>query len=131
MPALILLELIDMQTNTYLYNIGILVSIFGLLLMILTRLNRSTDWGFMGGIPGNDLFTNGPYRFTRHPYYIGAILVGTGLYLQLNYFFVILIIPVMIFIMYVIKKEEDFLEKEFGTKYTEYKKKVGIFPWLY
>lgn len=85
----------------------------------------------MGDDSGEVLFTGGPYRFTRHPYYIGAILVGIGLYLQLNYVLAILMLPVIIFMIYVMKKEDNFLEQKFGQTYLEYKQKVGIFPWFY
>lgn len=130
-PGLLLLGIINVHTSSLFYYLGILLSVFGLLLMIYTRLNRNKDWGFMGDDTGDDLFTGGPYRFTRHPYYVGAIFVGVGLYLQLNYFLVILMLPVIFFIIYVIGKEDNFLEKKFGSRYMEYKNKVGVFPWFY
>lgn len=130
-PILLLLEVI--QTNIYIpaYYLGILFSIIGLYFMVWTRFNRNKDWGFMGDDSGKILFTGGPYRFTRHPYYVGSILVGVGIYLQLNYTFTLLMLPVMLFILYVIKKEDNFLKKKFGHQYSEYKNKVGIFPWFY
>ncbi|MEN9614473.1 MAG: Phospholipid methyltransferase [Candidatus Parcubacteria bacterium] len=85
----------------------------------------------MGDDSGETLFTGGPYRFTRHPYYAGAILVGIGLYLQLNYWLALLMIPVAIFIAHVIKKEDVFLEQRFGQTFVDYKKKTGVVPWFY
>ena len=128
---MLLLEII--KTNIYLptYILGLGISTLGLWLMVWTRLYRNKDWGFMGDQAGGDLFTQGAYRFTRHPYYIGAILVGIGLYLQLNYLLVILMIPVVFFILYVIKKEDAYLQHQFGQKYLVYKGKVGIIPWFY
>ena len=85
----------------------------------------------MGDDSGDVLFTNGPYKFTRHPYYVGAALTGIGIYLQLNYGLALLMLPVIIFMLYVIKREDSFLENKFGNRYTEYKSKVGIIPWFY
>ena len=130
-PILLLLEVV--KTNIYppMYFFGLGISILGLGFMLWTRLYRNKDWGFMGDKAGNSLFTKGAYRFTRHPYYVGAILVGIGLYLQLNYSLVILMIPVVLFILYVIKREDSYLQEQFGQEYTAYKNKVGIIPWFY
>lgn len=85
----------------------------------------------MGDDSGDVLFTDGPYKFTRHPYYVGAMLAGIGIYLQLNYWLTLLMLPVVLFMLYVIKKEDEFLEKRFGNAYSKYKRKVGIIPWFY
>ena len=130
-PILLLLGIIRQEVYTPLYYAGLLVSIIGLVLMMWTRFNRNKDWGFMGDGSGVILFTDGPYKFTRHPYYIGAIFVGVGIYLQLNYPLALLMVPVVFFVIHVIKKEDDFLQKEFSSKFIEYKNKVGIFPWFY
>jgi len=129
-PILLLLEIIQTKIYLPLYYLGVAISILGLWLMIWTRLARNKDWGFMGDKSENVLFTGGPYKMTRHPYYVGAILVGVGLYLQLNYVLVILMASVVFFIHYVIKKKDTFLLEQFGSNYLDYKKKVGIIPWF-
>ncbi len=129
--GLILLGVIPQKTVLVLYVLGVLISIKGLFFMLWTRLSRNKDWGFMGDDSGETLFTGGPYVYTRHPYYAGAILVGIGLYLQLNYWLVPLMIPVALFVAYVVKKEDTFLEQRFGQIFVDYKKKVGVFPWWY
>ncbi len=130
-PILLLLNVIEKIIYTPLYILGVVFSLIGLSLMIWTRLNRNKDWGFMGDDTGGVLFTGGPYRFTRHPYYMGALFIGVGLYLQLNFYFIVVLVPSIFFINYVIKKEDSFLESRFGLEYLEYKKKVGVFPWFY
>ena len=130
-PAFLLLEVISTHISLPFYYAGVVCSLLGLSLMIWTRMRRKKDWGFMGDDSGDSFFTDGPYRITRHPYYAGSILVGIGIYLQLNYWLVFLMLPVVLFIVYVIKKEDSFLEKRFGSKFLEYKKKVGVIPWFY
>jgi protein-S-isoprenylcysteine O-methyltransferase Ste14 len=130
-PILLLFDVINQKINVPLYWLGVLFSLFGLVLMAWARFTRDKDWGFMGDSSGPALFTGGSYRYTRHPYYMGALFIGVGIYMELNYNFVLLMLPVLFFVIHVIKKEEMFLEKQFGSPYVEYKKKVGIFPWLY
>jgi len=130
-PLLILTGFIDKNISETIYYFGVVVSIVGLIFMTWTRLRRDRDWGFMGDDSGSSLFIDGPYKYTRHPYYVGAIFVGVGLYLQLNYILVILMLPVMLFIVFIIRREEQFLTDHFGKKFLDYKSKVGIFPWWY
>jgi len=128
-PAFILFGFIETKTTAALYSIGLIASLFGLMLMVWTRLCRDKDWGFMGDDSGERLFVDGPYQLSRHPYYAGAIFVGIGLYLQLNYLLALLMLPVVLFILHVTKKEEDFLQNKFGEEYKEYKRRVGFLPW--
>lgn len=125
-PIFLLLEIIKTDIYIPLYYLGLLLSLCGLILMVWTRFYRNKDWGFMGDDSGEVLFTDGPYRFTRHPYYVGSILVGIGVYLELNWRFSFLMLPVIFFITHVIRKEDSFLEKKFGQSFCEYKRKVGI-----
>lgn len=129
-PFLLILGILDTKIYAPLYYLGLAVSIIGLWFMVWTRFNRNKDWGFMGDKSGEVLFTDGVYRFTRHPYYFGAVMVGIGLYLQLNYQYVLLMVPVVLFIQYVIKVEDRHLEEKFGQKFIDYKNKVGVIPWL-
>ncbi len=121
-PILLLLEIVKTQTSSFFYFLGLLLSMCGLTLMAWTRFYRNKDWGFMGDDSGEVLFTGGPYRFTRHPYYVGSILVGIGVYLQLNVWMVFLMLPVIFFIHYVMKKEDIFLEEKFGETYLRYRR---------
>lgn len=130
-PVLLLLEIIETRIWEPLSYLGMFLAVIGLLLMFWTRFYRNRDWGFMGDDSGRTLFTGGAYRFSRHPYYAGAVLAGVGVYLQLNYWLALLMIPVIAFIIHVIRKEDMFLEKKFGEQYLEYKKRVGIIPWFY
>ena len=109
---------------------GSFFSLFGLLFMISARVHRESDWGFMGDSAGDILFTKGIYSVTRHPYYIGAILVAAGVYIVLNSWLILSLLPTFIFVNNVIKKEDSFLKNQFGDLWIEYSRKVGILPWF-
>ena len=72
------------------------------------------------------VFKDGPFRFSRNPIYLAmfVLLIGVGLTLN-SFWFLYSGLVVAIMIHYgVIIPEENYLEKEFGKDYLEYKKTV-------
>lgn len=72
-----------------------------------------------------ELLTSGPFRISRHPVYLGmaAVLLGETILLGS---LITLISPILFIIiseLLFIPFEEENLEKLFGKKYSEYKKK--------
>ncbi|HVB76849.1 MAG TPA: isoprenylcysteine carboxylmethyltransferase family protein [Candidatus Nitrosotalea sp.] len=79
------------------------------------------------------LVTNGPYRFSRHPLYLGEALAAIGLLLpQITPPRVVLIIVVLIAQYVRIKAEETILARQFGAPYADYRRRVPAYlpgPW--
>jgi len=72
------------------------------------------------------IFKDGPFQFSRNPIYLAmfVLLIGVGLTLN-SLWFLYSGLVVAIMIHYgVIIPEENYLEKEFGKDYLEYKKTV-------
>ena len=72
------------------------------------------------------IFKDGPFQFSRNPIYLAMffLLIGVGLTLN-SFWFLYSGLVVAIMIHYgVIIPEENYLEKEFGKDYLEYKKTV-------
>ncbi len=76
--------------------------------------------------PAESLQTSGIYSLTRNPMYLGLLLLYSGLALISGNWWTLIMIPVLVFIMtiYVIKKEEGYLERTFGQVYSDYKMKT-------
>lgn len=76
--------------------------------------------------PTTFIITSGPYRFSRNPIYVSMTLLYLGITVLVNdYWFLIVLIPVLLIIHYgVIKREENYLADKFGETYVEYKKSV-------
>ena len=79
--------------------------------------------------PGQEptsLITYGPFRFSRHPMYLGmaAILLGTAIVSRSLISFIFPIIFVVMMQKIFIPFEESVMESVFGNKYLYYKKKV-------
>jgi protein-S-isoprenylcysteine O-methyltransferase Ste14 len=76
--------------------------------------------------PTTAIATNGPYRFTRNPAYVGMALVYVGIALCSQALWVLLPLPVVLAIIDrgVIVREERYLERKFGQEYLDYKHRV-------
>jgi protein-S-isoprenylcysteine O-methyltransferase Ste14 len=72
------------------------------------------------------LVTDGLYRFTRNPMYLGLVLTLLGVAILLGSLGALLPVPAFVWILQTqfINGEERFLEEIFGTRYLEYKKRV-------
>ncbi|MCW3117067.1 MAG: isoprenylcysteine carboxylmethyltransferase family protein [Chitinophagaceae bacterium] len=74
----------------------------------------------------NSLQTEGIYSFTRNPMYLGLIVLYTGVAFLKGNDWTFILIPLLIIIvqLYVIRKEENYLQRVFGEKFNDYVKKV-------
>ena len=76
--------------------------------------------------PSKAIVTDGPYRLTRNPGYLGMALTYAGIAIVSNAPWALAPLPVAITIIDrgVIAREEGYLERKFGTRYTDYKRRV-------
>jgi len=72
------------------------------------------------------IVTDGPYRFSRNPIYIGlaSILIGIPLIFESLWGAILLPLFILSLNYYVIRPEEVYLEKKFGDEYTSFKSRV-------
>jgi protein-S-isoprenylcysteine O-methyltransferase Ste14 len=76
--------------------------------------------------PSTAVVTDGPYRRTRNPGYLGMALTYAGIAIAANAPWALLPLPVAIAVIDrgVIAREERYLERKFGVPYLEYKRRV-------
>jgi protein-S-isoprenylcysteine O-methyltransferase Ste14 len=81
---------------------------------------------FFPGRPTSRLVTDGPFRYTRNPGYLGGAMMYAGIASLTNALWVIVLLPVMLLMMQrtVIEREERYLEGKFGEEYLRYKAQV-------
>ncbi|HET9265952.1 MAG TPA: isoprenylcysteine carboxylmethyltransferase family protein [Vicinamibacterales bacterium] len=72
---------------------------------------------------GREVTVSGPYRFTRHPLYLGSAIIGVGFAVAANRFAVWLLIGLYLAatITSAIRSEERHLTDKFGSVYPEYR----------
>lgn len=76
--------------------------------------------------PTTTLVTSGPFRFSRNPAYVSLTLLYVGIALLANapWAFASLIVVMLAIHHGVIKREERYLEREFGKPYLDYKRRT-------
>jgi protein-S-isoprenylcysteine O-methyltransferase Ste14 len=76
--------------------------------------------------PSTAMVTNGPFRLTRNPAYLGMALTYAGIAIVSNAPWALVPLPVAIAIIDrgVIAREERYLERRFGAPYADYKRRV-------
>jgi len=82
----------------------------------------------------HELIKAGPYRYIRHPSYLGIFILALGLGIALaNWISLLLCIVLpLIGIMRRIRVEEKELEKYFGKQYQDYRRSTWAFiPYIY
>jgi protein-S-isoprenylcysteine O-methyltransferase Ste14 len=110
---------------------GLAVQAVGLGFTVWARLTLGKNWSGRIATGGNQqLVTNGPYRFVRHPIYTGLLLAIAGLTLVVGSFqgllgFVFGAVGVLV----KIRREETSVRRHFGSAYEEYARRVpALFP---
>lgn len=111
----------------WLRYLGLIFGICGLVFFIISVVTMKNNW--RAGISESEkteLVTNGIYKISRNPAFLGFDLVYIGFVLMFfNWIlFAISFITILIFHLQITKVEEPFLIKTFGTDYENYKKSV-------
>lgn len=76
-------------------------------------------------IPGNKLIAAGPYKYVRHPMYLGGITGAFGLALFAGSLFAMVYSFILALVLSrIAEAEEENLIAKFGKEYEEYKRKV-------
>ena len=74
----------------------------------------------------SQLVTNGPYRFTRNPMYVGLTIAYIGGAAVINSGWPLILLPVVIIVLVrsVVSREEQYLSDAFGDQYAAYRTRV-------
>ncbi|MBM3234176.1 DUF1295 domain-containing protein [Candidatus Pacearchaeota archaeon] len=106
---------------TFLAYFGILIIIFGIILILLTYIQIKKHF-----LRARGIVKNGLYKYSRHPMYLGIIIFFIGLiFLVPSFYIFIYSLVAIIFMIWQAYEEEKFLEKKF-LKYKNYKKETGM-----
>ena len=76
--------------------------------------------------PARLVVAGGPYQFSRNPMYVALTAITLGIALLADNLWMLLLLPVVLFVLtvFVIRREEAYLEKTFGEEYRAYQKRV-------
>ena len=108
---------LPLKFNTIWFYLGLIIFLIGLIL----------DGTVLYTIRGAKLdkpFTNGPYRYSRHPIYMASFLILISIAIM-SYSWIFLLIAIIVVIHQLIAApaEEQYCLKKYGNEYQEYMKK--------
>ena len=115
--------------NPTINYIGLSLLVISLVWTVIAQIHMKNSWRI--GIDTDtktDLITSGIFSISRNPIFFGMIVTLLGLFLTTpNALTVLFLILAYILIQIQIRLEEEFLTKEHGQKYLEYKRKTRRF----
>ena len=106
---------------------GVMVLITGLCVMIWgIAMFRKAMTAIFPNQPANELVTDGAYRYTRNPMYVGFTLVFIGAAFIRDSMWPLILLPLILGLLYllVIRREEAYLADAFGEQYAAYCRQV-------
>jgi protein-S-isoprenylcysteine O-methyltransferase Ste14 len=84
-----------------------------------------------GSVGAPEVVVAGPFAYLRNPLYVGNILMYCGIGVMANALSPWLVVIALVYFVFqyamIVSLEEEFLEKEFGDGYLEFKKNVPRF----
>lgn len=100
----------------------------GAMIMVVMAISAFSESGeeLRPTTPSNQLFTGGPFKFSRNPIYLAMVLFGIGFGIATLNVWIILtsILTGIIFNFFVIPQEEQYLGRRFGSEYDDYQSRV-------
>lgn len=130
-PALALAILTEFLSPTHipglplwvLLPVGIALVVAGFRLISASKVALDKhDQRSLPGTPTTQLVTDGPFRYSRNPNYLGAISIAVGLGLAVNslWFLAIAVMCLLLLDIWMIRPEERYLRQQFGAEYEVY-----------
>ena len=98
----------------------------GLLAHLAHRAFQRVGTNVLPTKPTLAIATDGPYRHTRNPLYLAALGVYLGVALWVDSAILLLLVPMVAVGLHrgVVLPEERYLERKFGSAYTQYRARV-------
>ena len=110
------------QTEWIGHGIGWPLILVGLVLSLWSVIEASE----MDISSASMLLTSGPYAISRNPMYVGWTLIYLGIVFAANSVWMIALFPFVVAYIHLvdIRREEQLLERKFGDRYIEYRRRV-------
>ena len=130
LPFLVLMFLYE-DANIWSLIIGFLIAMTGELIRLWGVSWAGSETRTTGTVGGTFLIVSGPFAHVRNPLYVGNILMYLGMGIMSMAVFPYLQIAALLFFFvqysYIVKEEEEYLRKTYGTEYAAFEKNVPRF----
>jgi protein-S-isoprenylcysteine O-methyltransferase Ste14 len=114
--------------------VGLVLFVLGFVGMNRAEATRGKQFSIQVTIQdSHQLVTNGPYRYLRHPRYLGIIIFNIGISLVFrSWLALILVVALLLVLIWRIHDEEALMHQEFGANWEAYCQRSWCFiPYLY
>ena len=109
---------LPLKSNTIWFYIGLLIFLFGFILNLSVLIT-------IGGAKPDKPFTNGPYKYSRHPIYFALFVIIISIsIMSLSLVFLLIAIVCGIHLFIVAPVEEKYCLKRYGKLYQEYSERT-------
>ena len=108
---------------------GCLLAVAGVALVLTSRAELGSAWSFVPmADQGTGLVTTGPYRFVRHPIYLGLSMLAMGEAMAFGSWQAVVLVLFAIVPTFVWRAsaEERLLAHTFGQRYAEYRRQTKM-----
>lgn len=112
--------------NTF-FAIGMSLIVIGLMVRIHSILTLRQFFTYsVAKVENHELIETGPYKFIRHPGYLGQLIIFLGISTSISNWLSILamMFPVTLAYLYRIRVEERFMIDQMGENYLNYQKRT-------
>ena len=109
---------LPLQLGTVWFFIGLVIFLIALVIFLSAAFVARTT-------PTDKPFTKGPYRYSRHPFYVAETLIFLGITIAcVSWVFLLLTVIMQSFHMIAVPAEEQYCLKRYGKDYQEYMKRT-------
>jgi len=116
------------NANIYLKYLGVMVSLFGIALTVLSQYQMGSSWRIgVNESENTKLIKHGLYSRIRNPIYSGVLVFGVGLFLIMpNIYMLLSLITLAVSIeAHVRLVEEPYLREQHGESFKQYSRTAG------
>jgi protein-S-isoprenylcysteine O-methyltransferase Ste14 len=127
-------DLLTMPESSSIRWVGLALVGAGFLLIIWTTVELGRQYSvYITLQQDHKLITSDPYRYIRHPRYLGEILVALGLALLFRSWIALLALPFLLgLLIFRLSDEQKLLREEFGPQWEEYvQRSWRLMPFIY
>jgi protein-S-isoprenylcysteine O-methyltransferase Ste14 len=110
--------LLPLQLGTVWFFLGLVIFLIALVISLSATF-------FVRATPTDKPFTKGPYRYSRHPYYVAETLIFLSIAIaSVSWVFLMLTVIMSIFHLIYAPAEEQYCLKRYGKDYKDYIKRT-------
>ena len=119
--------------NPVVSSIGVILCAAGMAFFVWARQRLGRNWSqTVSTKKGHELVTSGPYRYVRHPMYIGGFIACIGSAIVGGGAWIFLLVILGAIFLWRVGAEDKLMAQQFPNEYPDYKKRTkALIPFVW